>query len=379
MRYYLLASLPTVAYGTSCINHPASDGFVVDGPVKLFEDPLRNFDSVMIPVYNNSAIEDWSHDAVSADGSSGMALTSSRGSIGGSPGAQRIFISVVWPNGTRYMENAFFEESNIESCPDITVGRWFNTTHDVEWEFEYTTDFKRTLVTVNTPTISGTVEIHSLVPPLYPNGLEYPHARGNTLFAPLLYWVENVPTGVVDANLTILGTPFVLHGIGGRERNWLPLSWGATSASWDMMRGVVGPYRFIAWNHRSKLEGGSQFSMVLLKGEEVVFRTERLDSSSSETWGSITQITSGPVHLASPADEDVKLPESTFTGYVIKMVSPRTGEQWEFEIDFTRTVYWFPASPPAYLGGFGAKVVGGLVGGCQYEGESSGNAQELIL
>lgn len=281
---------------TTCTSYPASDGDIVDGHVEMIDDPLRNFDSIMIPVYNDSAIEDWSHDAVSADGLTGLAFTSSRGSIGGKSGAQRLFISAVWPNGTRYMEMAFTDESNIEMCPDKTIGRWFNTTSDLEWKFEYSADYKDTLVTIDSPTINGTIRMNSLVPPLYPNGLEYPHPEGNTLFAPLLYWVENVPAATIEADLTILNTPFKLDGVGGRERNWLSLSWGDSSASWDMMRGVVGPFRYIGWAHKSRIDG-FQFSLVLLHKEKVIFRTEQLEASEQTPYGTITKTYDGSVHL----------------------------------------------------------------------------------
>jgi len=92
-------------------------------------------------------------------------------------------------------------------------------------KWESTIDFKDTIVTVNTPNVKGTIRMKSVTPPLYPNGLVYPNPGGNTLFGPMLYWVENVPVGTVEANLTIKGTPFVLSGIGGRERNWLSLGW----------------------------------------------------------------------------------------------------------------------------------------------------------
>lgn len=377
MRSFLILSLSAVAHTTHCTNNPASNGVIVDGPVQMIDDPLRNFDAIMIPVYNGSAIEDWSHDAVSADGSTGLAFTSSRGSIGGVPGAQRLFISAVWPNGTRYMENTFTEASNIEACPNKITGRWFNTTGDLDWTFEYSIDFHDTLVTINSSTIKGSIKMKALVPPLYPNGLEYPNRGGNPLFAPLLYWVENVPTGLVEANLTILGTPFILDGYGGRERNWLSLSWADSSARWDMMRGVVGPYRYIGWAHQSKIEG-SQFSMALLENDKVIFRTDRTEPSDSEPWASITQTASGPVHLASAPGDDVALPDSTFTGYAIEMVAPETGDRWKFDIDFTQTVYWFPAGKSALIGGYAANVTGGLVGGRMYEGLASGNAQELV-
>lgn len=373
----VLLALAAVAHGAACTDHLALDGDIVDRHVEMIDDPLLNFDAVMIPTYNGSAIEDWSHDATSADGKAGLAFTSSRGSIGGVPGAQRVFIAAVWPNGTRYMENVFTEESNVRICPDKTIARWYNSTSDdVQWEFEYSADYNNTRVTIDSPTVSGTIEINSLVPALYPNGLEYPNPNGNTLFAPLLYWVENVPTGVIEANLTILGSPFTLQGYGGRERNWLPLSWGDSSQTWDMMRGVVGPYRYIGWAHESRIHG-FQYSMTLIENEKVVFRTESLEPSDSLPWGTVTKRYHGPVHLTSAPGDG--LPNSTFTGYTIDMNSPETGEHWKFDVDFAQTVYWFGVRESVFLGGYTANLTGGAVGGCQYLGLGSGNAQELIL
>lgn len=377
MRSFLILGLSAVVLGTECINDPTTEGVITEGLVELIDDPLRNFDAIMIPIYNGSAIEDWSHDAVSTDGSTGLAFTSSRGSIGGVPGAQRLFLAAVWPNGTRYMENTFTEASNIETCPYKTTTRWFNATGGLDWTFEYSTDFQDTLVTINSPTIKGSITLKALVPPLYPNGLEYPNPKGKPLFAPWLYWVENVPMGVIEANLTILDTPFVLRGFGGRERNWLSRSWADTSANWDMMRGVVGPYSYIGWMHHSNVEG-SQFSMVLLRDDKVVFRTERSKPFNSEPWASITQTADGPFRLTSGPGDEVSLPDSTFTGYALEMVAPESGDHWKFDMDFTQTVYWFPAGKSALIGGYAANVTGGLVGDSIYEGLGSGNLQELI-
>ena len=261
-------------------------------------DPLTNFDAPKIPIYNRTSIEDWSHDAVSADGSMGLALTYSRGSIGSAIAAQRVFVSVAWPNGTRYLEFASAEQSNFETCPDKTTGRFYNTGSDFEWKFESTTDFKLSVTTVNSATVKGTVTMNALVPALYPNGLQFPDAKGNPMFAPLLWWEENAPAGTVEANLTINGTPFVFQGVGGRERNWNSLPWSAVCEEWDMVRGVVGPYRFIGWRNKSRF-GGTQFSLALIKGREVVFRTQNLKPTGSETYGSISQTNTSSVHLTS--------------------------------------------------------------------------------
>jgi len=374
---FLLSWAATASTARRCTNHAAKNGIYVEGPVDVIDDPLANFDAPKLATYNRTAVEDWSHDAVSEDGSMGLAFTYSRGSVGPAVAAQRVFLSVVWPNGTRYMEFAFAEESNFEMCPDKTTGRFFNRTSEFEWKMESTSDFKHSVTMINSPTVKGTVTMKALVPPLYPNGLQYPDPKGDPFFAPLLWWEENVPTGTVEANLTINGTPLIFRGVGGRERNWNSLAWSDVCESWDMVRGVVGPYSFIGWKNKSKIEG-TQFSLVLLKGNRVVFRTQSLIPSASAPFASIEQMDNGPLHLASPPSANVQLPESRFSGYAIHMVSPESNKEWRFNVNFTQTVYWFKASATAHIGGFVGNVKGGEVGKRQYAGLGSGNTQESV-
>ncbi len=65
------------------------------------------------------------------------------------------------------------------------------------------------------------------------------------------------------------------------------------------------------------------------------------------------------------------------TGYILRMNST-SDDAWRFDIEFTRTVYWFVASGFYNIGGFVGNVSGGVVGGEQYIGLSSGNLQELV-
>jgi hypothetical protein len=57
MSYLLAFGLLTVVLAKSCINHPAHDGGIVYGPVEMLDNPLLNFDGVIILVYNSSVIE----------------------------------------------------------------------------------------------------------------------------------------------------------------------------------------------------------------------------------------------------------------------------------------------------------------------------------
>jgi hypothetical protein len=74
----------------------------------------------MISVFNSTAGDTWSFDGISSDGRSGIVIYLSRGTVGGIIAAQRGLISVVWPNGTRYLENAFVQQSTLRMCKEIT-------------------------------------------------------------------------------------------------------------------------------------------------------------------------------------------------------------------------------------------------------------------
>lgn len=363
---------------TKCTSHRTLAGEYVNGTSDMDGDPLAHFDAPMVSNFNLTATEDWSFDGVSTDGAMGISIFFSRGTVAGHTAAQRLLIAVTWPNGTRYLENAFAQESIVLQCKESTAGIWANSTSGLNWTFEVSNDYKHTIMTIDSKTVKGTYTLESISPAVYPNGRIYPDRNGNPLFAPFLYWVENVPIGIVQTNLTILGTPFILNGIGGREHNWNSDSWGAISARWDMVRGAIGPYNFIAWTYESRFDRQTYFSIVLMKGQDVIFRTEQPELSVTNNYGSIQHKTDGPVHLTSDPKSPLQLPKSSFTGYILDLVSPKTKESWRFELDFTKPVYWFAATEDANIGGFVGNATGGLIGAEQYTGIVSGSAQELV-
>lgn len=364
----------------NCTSDLILAGEYVNETSEMNGDPLTHFDTPMVSNFNFTATEDWSFDGVSEDGSMGMSIFFSRGTVAGHIAAQRLLIAVVWPNGTRYLENSFADDSTIQQCSDSTRGVWINNTSGLNWSFTVSNDYEYTLLTIESKTVQGTYALRATSPALYPNGLVYPSGEGNPLFAPLLYWVENVPVGHVQTNLTILGKPFILNGIGGREHNWNSDAWGTISSNWDMVRGDVGPYNFIAWTYESMVNRQTYFSIVLMKQKNVIFRTQQtqpLDTGTG-TYGAITLKTDGPVHLSSDPKSSQQLTSSSFTGYILDLVSPSTQEHWRFEVDFTKTVYWFAATENANIGGFVGNATGGLIGIEQHAGLSSGSAQELF-
>ncbi|KAK3370938.1 hypothetical protein B0T24DRAFT_594809 [Lasiosphaeria ovina] len=377
----LILVVAATAAATGCIhdccsNNTHAAGAYVNGTVHMKDSPWTPFDAPMTEGFNLTNGEDWSFEGVSADGQSGMGFTFSRGTVAGHALAQRMFLAVVWPNGTRFIESTFADVSTIQACKYATKGTWYNGTSGMNWTFEATNDYSRTLVKVESATVRGTFTLDAISPAIYPNGLVYPHPRGDNWFAPYLYWVENVPVGVAEANLTIRGTPFILEGIGGRERNWNSFAWAEISTSWDMVRGKVGPYTLMAWRFESKIDGQTYFSSVLMKEKDVIFRTLAQHVSTTEPYGSFNLDNNGTVRLSSDPSAATSLPESKHTGYVLEMVIPATEKRWRFEVDYTKCVYWFAAGSDGRLGGFVGAIKGGLVGGRQYSGRASGTTME---
>ncbi|KPM39333.1 hypothetical protein AK830_g7257 [Neonectria ditissima] len=362
-----------------CVEHKSFAGKFVDGPAAMSADPLVPFDSPMVSSFNSTVSENWSFDAVSHDGKASIVVYVTRGTVANNVGAQRGLISVSWANGTRYIENAFVDVSTLTVCPKSTSGLWTNNAKNISWGFTASTDFKRLLFTIKSPTINGTFKLKNRGPPIYPGGLVYPNAKASVMLAPEMYWQEQFPVADAEVDLDIRGTPFVLSGVGGRDKNWNSRPWAVISGNWDMGRTIVGPYGLMFWNYTSAVDGQSYFSATLMKGNNVIFRTSNEQPSCSETYGTVKLTTSGPVHLASAPGAPSPLLRSRHSGYLIDLVSPKTGEHWRFTLDFSQTTFWFPASETLNVGQFGGKVSGGLVGGKQFKGVASGSVQEYVF
>ncbi|KAK4149426.1 hypothetical protein C8A00DRAFT_18883 [Chaetomidium leptoderma] len=379
---FMAASTASAALkGDKCTEHRALVGEFVQGPAMVSANPSTHFDSPMVTVFDDSVSENWSFDAVSEDGKASLVLYLTRGTVANKVAAQRGLISVAWANGTRYMENAFVDDSILTTCPETTSGLWTNTSGNITWAFTASKDFKQSVVTIKSPTINGTFKLKSRGPPIYPGGLVYPHAQASVLFAPEMYWQEQFPVADAEVRLDIRGTSFHWNGVGGRDKNWNPRPWAIISQNWDMGRAIVGPYGLMFWNYTSAVDGRSYFSATVTKGNQVIFRTANQEAScsNSKRYGTITLTNTGPVHLSSPPGSEKPLPESRHTGYLIDLMSPKTSEHWQFTIDFSQTTFWFRASETLHVGQFAGHASGGLVGKKKYKGVTTGSVQELVL
>lgn len=225
----------------------------------------------------------------------------------------------------------------------------------------------------------GTFSLKSKGAAIYPGGLQYPNADASVLFAPEMYWQEQVPVGKAEVHLNVGGTPFDLHGVGGRDKNWNSRPWAVISGDWNMARAIIGPYGLMLWQYTSAVDGRSYFSATLIRDGEVIFRTADQKSSRSGTHGTVKLTFDGPVHLSSIPDAEPALPESRHSGYLVNWFSPKTGGHWRFALDCSQKTFWFPTSETVSVGQFAAIASGGLVGARKHKGVASGSLQEYVL
>jgi hypothetical protein len=144
-----------------------------------------------------------------------------------------------------------------------------------------------------------------------------------------------------------------------------------------MGRAIVGPYGLMLWNYTSGIDGRAYFSATLMENGKVIFRTANAEVSEVETYGVMSLVTTGAVHLSAAPGTARPSPESRHSGYRIDLVSPETSEHWSFDLEFTATTFWFPASGTQSVGQYVGKISGGLKGENQYDGQASGSVMEL--
>ncbi|RDL38561.1 uncharacterized protein BP5553_02901 [Venustampulla echinocandica] len=347
------------AYNYNCTIDRAVDGALVNGSVPIDTSPMTAWDGPKIAAFNNTAIEDWSFDAVSDDALAGITIAFSRGTIVGRPAAQRVYLFAAFPNGTTFSDITYFDFSTVKQCRGSTVGTWTNVTTGSTWTFNAATDLKSAKITIDSPRIKGVYTIKSKSPPFFPNGKGPGDIEGDVFFSPLLYWQETAAIGDVKATFTLDGSQLEFRGVGGRERNWMPIGWAQVSDGWHMSRGVAGPYIYVIWTLDSKIDGKKYDHFVLIKNKKIIFQSASSEMSDTEKYGVYNF----------PIEGLIKGPfTDNSTGQGADFINPVSRERWNFVMDNTQVVYSERTGKLTGYNGFVGKVSGGKVGGKRYEG-----------
>lgn len=176
---------------------------------------------------NATAWEFWYFEGVSQNAKSGITIFFYRDNnlkcLGFTP--FRISIDAVCSDGSKYSSLIFAEESTIETCDDVTRGRWEGP--KVDSTFEITHGNEDIFINLNGTSyldndIYGSFRLKSFSNARYPKGETYPDRKASVQVAPLFYWNEGIPGGEVAVNLILNSTKLQFQGIGGADRNFAP-------------------------------------------------------------------------------------------------------------------------------------------------------------
>jgi hypothetical protein len=329
----------------------------VKRPVWFSTSPQDSFAAPKIEPLNSTAGDQWAFDGTSASGKAGFLIgfyrDPSYSFLG--PGNFRLSLDVVWDDGTTWSLVDYLQNSTITTCAQSTKGTWSKPDH--KYSFEISADNQNVVVSFDTPSVQGSFSIVSTAPARYPDGSVFPSETATTFNAPSLHWVEPIPAGIVDIDLNIEGRPFRWTGLGGCEHWWSTHSWLSIMKGWTALRASIGPYTLSYWAPTSRFTNKLYPSPFLTKDGEKIFATQNSVISTTNDYFTYKTFSNGTAGKAGP------------DGYVIRLVSPNQGKEWQFEFTNQNMEFEFEigrgsGSGSAYVG----TARGGEVERKEYQG-----------
>lgn len=341
---------------------------VLEGPNTFSSSPSDPINSVKItPAINKTNWEQWEFDGISHTGISLIMVMFSRdySYYFFGKGNLRMEMFVTTPDGKHHEVLEYLKESIILDCPGYTYGIWNSS--GKSYSFYTTKDLKYTKLVFDSPGIRGTYKLSAPTPPVHADGSAPDPEGGNrpdaAQLSPDLYYSVPVAGGQVEMDAVLrAGKKLSFSGRGGSARLWAKQGWLGMSESWVALRAWAGPYTIAYWHVVSRVgvDRGKKFSSAqlfyddqLLVGARVgnVSETEDYVSDAYNFDGEI----SGTYH-----DKN--------TGAVFEFASPAQDKKWRFETQHTMMWYELGVGEGLGMSDFADRVVGGEVGGHQYEG-----------
>ncbi|KAF3896265.1 Diels-Alderase [Trichophyton interdigitale] len=339
---------------------------VIDGPAPQ----ITEYKHVFFPrlaCMSKTHLEAWIFDAVDLT-TSNVAVTmtffrdGTQAALGKCP--IRTTFRASLPDGTKIAGELFATESVVEANPDARkiTGKWRGgkkeeESGDAGWaQYEVLLDMSEATITINLPTIRGTLTLQQR------GGRNIENSTESQLMGPGLSWVHSIPRAKALADFTFIQDGetknLQFEGYGGKDycRSTEPMQ--------DMMegttyvRGHAGPYTFAIFRLFSRLHPGKTYTRAtLVKEDALLFEMVSDDSVSlSDNYLSFRSTYSG--RLRGDYSDHT-------TGYRIDFVSPGQYKHWSFELKH-ETLWWgMPTeAPPARTGnnGFISTVIGGEIG-----------------
>lgn len=147
--------------------------------------------SYQLSAVNSTSFEYWQFEAVSTDGTQGLALYFFRDSSFVQRGQGNLFLELmaVWGDGTLFNTTIFVNESSIEVCDRYTTGKWSSPgTHLI---FKIPKSLNKAEIALFSPQVSGNFSLSSKAPAHYPDGALYPSTNASVSLAPFLFVVDS--------------------------------------------------------------------------------------------------------------------------------------------------------------------------------------------
>ncbi|KFY92175.1 hypothetical protein V500_04262 [Pseudogymnoascus sp. VKM F-4518 (FW-2643)] len=331
-----------------------------DKPIDFRTSPLDHFNGPKLNPMNRTAGEQWEFDGIGSNAKTGLVIGFYRDpnyAILGT-GNFRVSLDILWENGTIYSQDHHVAHSVVEECNQQIIGTW--SSPGVLYSFEVSNDNRHAIIRVDTPTIKGSFEIESSAPARYPDGSIFPNEEGTTAAAPFFHWVQPIPTGRINVDLSIEGSPYVWTGLGGHERLWSAFSWFTVLEGMNVVRAEVGPYQltYLAFKSHILTPGVAYPSVFLSKNGEPIFTATTGYVSKSENYVTLSKKYGGKV-TGGLGDRS--------TGHVLNLVSPKTGKHWYFDFEHNAVSFEFALGEGSGGTGFAALATGGEIEGEKYQ------------
>jgi len=339
---------------------------ILEGPNTFSTAADAHINSPKItPLINRTNWEQWEFDGLSHNGLSLFLTSFSRDYsyhfFG--KGNLRMEVYMNLADGTSVRELDYVDESIVIDCPTYTAGIWNSS--DKSYSFHATKDLKHTKLTFDSWRVNGTYKLSATTPPVHADGSLWDPEGGDkpgvTELSPGLYYSIPVVSGEMEVDAVVSGgRKLGFRGRGGSTRLWASDGWLGITEGWKAIRAWAGPYTFTYWHVTSRKDWGKMFySGHLFYNDQLLVGTRVGNVSDTDDYARITANFDAGIS-GRFADKN--------TGNTLEFVSPSRDKKWRFELEHILVQYEMGVGNGDGLSGFANRVVGGEVGGLQYEG-----------
>ncbi|KAF1937573.1 hypothetical protein EJ02DRAFT_458612 [Clathrospora elynae] len=331
-----------------------------NGDIWISTSPLDDIEAPKILPLNSSSGEQWEFDGISDDGMNSFIFGFYRDpglSLMGS-GSLRLSAELAYANGTRFGRVDYAMESIVESCSGGTRGTWKGD--DFSYTFEISKDMSHLRLGMDTPDLKGNIFMKSKTAPRYADAQIWPSENASTAISPYFHWIEPIPVGDVQVDLTVDGERFLWEGLGGHNRLWSSFNWFTCLKSMNAVRMVAGPYALSFMKFTSRIRWGEEYTSVLLMKEgKKIFSSTLNEPSDSEDYVLDEKTYDGTV---------TGTLRDRVTGYELELVSPSLKKHWTFIMEHKNIAFEYLVGKGRGGSGFSASSSGGPVGLEQFRG-----------